>query len=80
MFDRRAAWLAGLMLAFDPFMVFFSSLLLTETLFVAVVVLLWGVGWAYPAGGGQGRIGVALARGGSALGPVRPMCASRRWV
>jgi hypothetical protein len=45
-FRRRVAWLAGLLMAFDPFLVFFSSLLLTETLFVAAVALLWG--WAGP--------------------------------
>lgn len=54
MFDRRASWVAGLLLAFDPFMVFFSSLLLTETLFVAVLVALWGVGWPILRAGGCG--------------------------
>ncbi len=41
LFNRRVGLLAGLLVAFDPFLVFFSSLLLTETLFVAVLVGLW---------------------------------------
>jgi 4-amino-4-deoxy-L-arabinose transferase-like glycosyltransferase len=42
LFDRRVGLLAGLLVAFDPFLVFFSSLLLTETAFVAVIV---GLAW-----------------------------------
>ncbi len=42
--ERRAvAWLAGLMVALDPFLVFSSSLLLTETLFIVASLGLW---WA----------------------------------
>ena len=40
-FDRRVSWLAGLLMVFDPFLVFSSSLLLTESLFIAVTVGLW---------------------------------------
>lgn len=43
LFDRRVGLLAGLLVAFDPFLVFFSSLLLTETLFVAALVGLWWI-------------------------------------
>lgn len=39
--DRRAAWIAGLLVAFDPFLIFFSSLLLTETVFVTLLCCLW---------------------------------------
>lgn len=39
--DRRAAWTAGLMMAVDPFLIYFSSLLLTETLFVTALTGLW---------------------------------------
>ncbi len=41
LFDRRTAWFAGLAAAADPFAVFFSSLLLTETLFLLALGLLW---------------------------------------
>ncbi len=42
LFGRRAGIAAGLLVAFDPFLVFFSSLLLTESAFVAVLVgLMW---------------------------------------
>ncbi len=40
---HRVGWAAGLIVAFDPFLIFFSSLLLTETLFSAIAILLW---WA----------------------------------
>lgn len=44
LFDRRVGALAGLLVAFDPFLIFFSSLLLTETLFIAgVTVFYWVV-------------------------------------
>ena len=40
--DRRVGLLAGLLVAFDPFLVFFSSLLLTESAFAAALVgLVW---------------------------------------
>jgi len=42
---RHAGWVAGLLVAFDPFLVFFSSLLLTETLFMPIMVMLWWVAW-----------------------------------
>jgi len=38
---RRVAWIAGLLVAMDPFLVAVSSLLLTETLFLVVLVALW---------------------------------------
>ncbi len=41
LFDRRTGLLAGLLVACDPFLVFFSSLLLTETLFVTWLIALW---------------------------------------
>lgn len=38
LFDRRVGLLSGLFVALDPFLVFFSSLLLTETPFVTALV------------------------------------------
>jgi hypothetical protein len=38
---RRVGIIAGLMVAFDPFLIFFSSLLLTETLSITALVALW---------------------------------------
>ncbi len=43
LFGRRVGVVAGLWVALDPFLVFFSSLLLTETLFTAALVGLWWV-------------------------------------
>lgn len=47
--------LAGLAVAFDPFLVFFSGLLLTETLFVVALVLAWV--WVLPLCRRNRRIG-----------------------
>ena len=41
--DRRVALIAGLLVAVDPFLAFFSSLLLTETLFITLLTALWWV-------------------------------------
>lgn len=41
MFDRRVAFMAGMWVALDPFLIFFSSLLLTETFFLAALLCLW---------------------------------------
>jgi len=42
LFGRRVGIVAGLLVAFDPFLVFFSSLLLTESAFVAALLgLMW---------------------------------------
>jgi len=64
LFDRRTSWLAGLFVAVDPFLVFFSSLLLTETLFIAISLALWWAAWPLmsPAGVGSLRrwFGVGL--------------------
>lgn len=38
---RRAGVMAGLLVAVDPFLVFFSSLLLTETPFIVALLALW---------------------------------------
>jgi len=38
---RRAGYLAGLIVALDPFLIFFASLLLTETLFITALCGLW---------------------------------------
>lgn len=43
LFDRRVGVLAGTLVALDPFLVFFSSLLLTETLFLSVVAAIWWI-------------------------------------
>ncbi len=42
---RRAAWLAGLLAAVDPFAVYFSQLLLTEALFTVCLVGFWVAAW-----------------------------------
>ena len=41
LFDRRIGLIAGFLVALDPFLTFFSSLLLTETPFVTALVALW---------------------------------------
>jgi 4-amino-4-deoxy-L-arabinose transferase-like glycosyltransferase len=41
LFERRAGMIAGLLVACDPFLIFFSSLLLTETLFIVGLLALW---------------------------------------
>jgi 4-amino-4-deoxy-L-arabinose transferase-like glycosyltransferase len=38
---RRIGTIAGLMVALDPFLIFFASLLLTETLFITALCALW---------------------------------------
>ena len=47
---RPIGLLAGLLVAFDPFLIFFSSLLLTETLFITALSGLWLAGWDRPRG------------------------------
>jgi len=42
---RAVGIAAGLLVAFDPFLVFFSSLLLNETLFITLLCGLWVAGW-----------------------------------
>ena len=42
---RRAAWVAGILTALDPFAVFFANLLLTEGLFTLIVVALTACAW-----------------------------------
>ncbi len=39
--NRRVGCLAGLIVALDPFLIFFSSLLLTETIFITFLCALW---------------------------------------
>jgi len=41
LFDRRTGLIAGFLAALDPFLTFFSSLLLTETPFVTALIALW---------------------------------------
>jgi hypothetical protein len=43
LFGRREGMLAGLLVTLDPFLIFFSSLLLTETLAVTLLAALWWV-------------------------------------
>ena len=45
MLGRRIGWVAGLVVAMDPFQIFTSSLLLTETPFIAALVGLWWSAW-----------------------------------
>ena len=52
-FGPTIGLVAGLAVAIDPFLVFFSNLLLTETLFTAALCITWCVAWslAEPVGG-----------------------------
>lgn len=50
LFERRVGLLAGLLVALDPFLIFFSSLLLTETFFIAALLFLWLVAARWVAG------------------------------
>ncbi len=43
--DGRVGLAAGLLVALDPFLVFFSSLLLTETAFMVALLALWWLLW-----------------------------------
>jgi len=43
--DRHVGWAAALIVAADPALVAFSSLLLTETLYVTSIALLWLIVW-----------------------------------
>lgn len=45
MFGRRVAIVTGLLVAFDPFLVFTNSLLLTETLYITIAAALWWAVW-----------------------------------
>ncbi|MEK7756965.1 MAG: hypothetical protein AAB385_07110, partial [Planctomycetota bacterium] len=45
LFDQRTGLIAGFLVALDPFLTFFSSLLLTETPFVTALVALWWMLW-----------------------------------
>jgi len=54
LFGRRVGVLAGLFVASDPFLVFFSSLLLTETLHLAALVGLWWIAWPILSSASQG--------------------------
>ncbi|MCK4660685.1 MAG: glycosyltransferase family 39 protein [Phycisphaerae bacterium] len=45
--NRKVGLLAGLLFAADPFLVFFSNLILTETLFVTLLVALWSYGLGF---------------------------------
>lgn len=53
---RRTAWIAGLLAALDPFSVYFSSLLLTETLTTTALAGLWVVSWPLMRPDGRLRI------------------------
>lgn len=67
LFDRRVGVLAGLWVALDPFFMFFSSLLLTETFFVAALLFLWLIAARLVVG--QSNLGyrgwLSLAAGGA---------------
>lgn len=49
---RSVGLLTGLTVAADPFLVFFSNLVLTETLFVTLLVALWSTGARWVTDGG----------------------------
>ncbi len=72
--DHKVGLVAGLLVAFDPFLNFFSSLLLTETLFtfgvMILFVLLWPAVCQEPAG--------FFWKGWIALGVVSVLCVHTR--
>lgn len=51
----RVAWLAGFAAAFDPYLVYFSGLLLTEALFTAALAAFFVVAWPLGIPDGRGR-------------------------
>ncbi len=60
------AWMAilpGLAVAFDPFLIFFSGLLLTETLFAAALVTAWTLVLPIGQAGDRGGVRQACAAG-----------------
>lgn len=61
--NRRVALLAAAIVAVDPFETFFSSLLLTETVFTAAMLGLWIVTLPIVATRGAARLGRCLAAG-----------------
>ncbi|MGB0717123.1 MAG: hypothetical protein ACPGXK_14685, partial [Phycisphaerae bacterium] len=40
-YGKKAAWIAGIAVACDPFLIFFSSLMLTETWFILLFTFVW---------------------------------------
>jgi len=50
-----AGWLAGAFVAVDPFAVYFSHLLLTETLVTTCLAALWWIGWPLALPDGRAR-------------------------
>ncbi len=73
---RRAAVVAGLLIACDPFGIFFANLLLSEGLFTLLLVALAACAWSCCAEGPRvsARIGLALL--GPALILTRPSSAA----
>ncbi|RJP30707.1 MAG: hypothetical protein C4547_16445 [Phycisphaerales bacterium] len=71
---ERAILPAGLLVAFDPYLAFFSSLVLTETVAIAALVAFW---WrlALMLPGAAGHDGACLVHGPSTCEPCR-----RRWI
>lgn len=79
---RRAAWLAGGLVAVDPYNVFFAALLLTEVPFTFLSIWLISASWKLAtrndAGTGAARCEWAVALLGTAAIFVRPSAAG--WV
>lgn len=79
-FGRRGGWLAGTLVAVDPFSVFFCNLLLTEAVFTFIALALAAAAWralSDPDSFGW-RGSVVLAAGGAAAVLTRPSAAG--WV
>lgn len=75
---RSAAWIAGALVALDPFAVFFAQLLLTEVLFTFVTVAFCAVTWTLVVSP-QRRAPVAwLALLAATLPMIRPSSAA--WI
>jgi 4-amino-4-deoxy-L-arabinose transferase-like glycosyltransferase len=72
----RAATLAGMLVALDPFAIFFSNLLLTEALFTFALVSAVASAWRWAqAGQPPWRDALLLALAGAALVLIRPSAA-----
>lgn len=67
---RRAAWVAGASVCFDPYAIFFANLLLTEVLFTLIGVGLVACAWHVADGGDRVRriaVGGVAALGAAAV-------------
>lgn len=76
--DRRIGVIAGLLVAIDPFAIFFSNLLLTEVLFTVLAVSIIACAWFYLTGPRRVLSLFGLALFGPAVILTRPSAAG--WI